>query len=505
MLVGALAIIAGSTVILSTRWGIGLSADSVVYVGVARSVINGDGVVFLNDIGEPAAVIHFPPIYPWLLAGTGMFGVDPLLGARWVNAAFFVSDVLLIGFVVYLATASYGASIIAAFLICSSFPMVQIHSMAWSEPTFIFFGFSGFSLLYLFLKSGKRSMLYLSCLAIGLSCLSRYAGIGYVLSGAVAILFLSTGESRKRLADVAGFVGLSSLPLAIWVIRNSSVAGSAFNRSVAFHPPGAADFMTAIESVGLWLFPVGLSGDTGWVRLLTLMIVLVFASIIGFLNSRQKLRYDSKFCQLAGFFLLGYGLFIISARTMGDAAIKFDTRILSPAYVAAMMLVLPPNTDWFEQTRSKANSWARFAFDSGVITFLVMQMTGGVAWFSYSYSEGIGYASKKWRESQLIKLARAVDPTTAVFTNAPDFVYMFTNRQAAMIPRKVNPDTRLPNNRYFMDIAMMQRELKENAGVVLYFSTESRLWYLPSGEELQKDAALRLVAGGHDGNVYIFE
>lgn len=52
LLVGGLAVLAFCTMLIATRWGIGLGPDSLVYIGVARSLLNGNGVTYLNDSGE---------------------------------------------------------------------------------------------------------------------------------------------------------------------------------------------------------------------------------------------------------------------------------------------------------------------------------------------------------------------------------------------------------------------------------------------------------------------
>jgi hypothetical protein len=41
--VGALALLGSCMLLISTRWGIGGYPDSLVYIGVARSILNGSG------------------------------------------------------------------------------------------------------------------------------------------------------------------------------------------------------------------------------------------------------------------------------------------------------------------------------------------------------------------------------------------------------------------------------------------------------------------------------
>src|SRR5919106_5204778 len=193
-LVGALALLGSFTLLICTRWGIGGYPDSLVYIGVARSILEGTGVRFFNDMGQFAPVSQYPPMYPAIVAAFGTMGFDPLNGSRWISALLFAGNAILVAYIVYHSTLSPGASIVGSFFALSSFPMVHIHSMALSEPLFIFLVFLGFSFLALYLQGSRRWMLCLSALTIGLSCLTRYVGIAFLLTGSVAIFCLGERE-----------------------------------------------------------------------------------------------------------------------------------------------------------------------------------------------------------------------------------------------------------------------------------------------------------------------
>src|SRR5690606_15935944 len=84
--------IAGAiTVLLATRWGIGTSVDSVAYLHGASTLAAGTG--------EPALVQH-APLYSFLLAAGARLGVDPMAGARWLNALTFGINIFLVGFLI---------------------------------------------------------------------------------------------------------------------------------------------------------------------------------------------------------------------------------------------------------------------------------------------------------------------------------------------------------------------------------------------------------------------
>jgi hypothetical protein len=436
-----------------------------------------------------------------MIAGLALTGMDPLVAAKWMNAFFFAGNVILVSSIVLASTLSYGASLAAAILVFTSFPMVQIHSMAWSEPLFVFFGFSGLFLLALYLQGSKRWMLYGAASSIALACLARYAGIAFVWTGVFGVFFLGPHGGKQRLADAIVFSTLSSLPLAAWAFRSLWLAGSAANRTLGFHPPGGEDLITALNSICLWTFPGGIREIPVWMRLVALGMGLFLV----FRLARQKGFPSTRFNQLSVFFLLGYGTFIFTARCFFDSAISFDTRILSPGYVAAMILTVAIVAQWIKTAGSSRLSPAQFISFFFVVVVTVTQTTTGLAWWRHGYAKGIGFTSSTWSNSEALQFVNAAGPSTAIFTNVPDVIYMLAGRRTHMIPRKVDPKSRLTNDHYPIEIASMKEELKKANGVVVYFDAEQRLWYLPSASELQRDAGLHLVALKKDGTIYQLE
>jgi hypothetical protein len=497
-LVAGLAFLAFCTTLIATRWGIGLSPDSLVYIGVARSLLEGNGVTYLNDVGELAPVNHYPPLYPSMIAGLALTGMDPLIAAKWMNAFFFAANVVLVSLVALASTLSYGASLTAALLVFTSFPMVQIHSMAWSEPVFVLFGFSGLFLLASYLQGARRGLLYASASAIAVSCLARYAGIAFVWTGVLGIFLPAPRQGKKRLADAFVFSMLSLLPLMAWVCRSLWLAGSAANRTFGFHPPTGDDLITALNSLCLWVFPAGILAAPVWMRLaalgMGLLLVLRFTG--------QKTLPTARSYRLAAIFLFAYGIFIFVARCFFDSAISFDTRILAPAYVAAMIVVVSIMAQWIKNTPSSGLWRARLVLAVFVVAVTAIQTTKSVGWWKHAYANGIGYTGLVWRNSETLRFVNTVDPAAPIFTNVPDVIYMLTGRRTNMIPRKVDPKSRIPNKRYDSEIAHMKERLKQRNGVVAYFYAPQRLWYLPSASELQTDAGLRLIAQKMDGYIY---
>ena len=95
-----------------------------------------------------------------------------------------------------------------------------------------------------------------------------------------------------------------------------------------------------------------------------------------------------------------------------------------------------------------------------------------------------------------------LDATTPVYTNAPDLIYMFRDRLTYILPRKLDPYSRLPNGKYEIEVAEMKRKLRDKRGVVVYFDAESREWFLPSLKELKTKIGLRVISAESDPVIY---
>ncbi len=92
-----LALLAGATILVGTRWGIGASPDSVFYLGAARNLLAGKGYSLPSVEGGNSPLTHLPPLYASLLAVLTKAGLDIGLAARGLNAALFGVGIWLAG------------------------------------------------------------------------------------------------------------------------------------------------------------------------------------------------------------------------------------------------------------------------------------------------------------------------------------------------------------------------------------------------------------------------
>ena len=510
-LVAVLGLIGIMTLLFSTRWGIGISPDSTVYICAARSLLNGVGLSVLSGSGKPIPMTHYPPLFPTTLSMIGIFGIDPLNGARWLNAFLFGTNILLVGLVINKYTRSIWPTIFGSFLMLSSISMLRIHSMAWTEPLFIFFALLGLFLLAAYMENPKLLLLMASSGAIALAFLTRYIGAVLVITGIVGIFFLSR-KSRKtwygRLGDSAIFVVISSFPMAIWMVRNLYIAGSATNREIVWHPITSGYFKPAMSTLSTWLL---LGRGPGIIRGIHFLVVVAGLLVLSILLLQRKRRlntgesnrqYLAKMPFLLVTFLFFYGMFLIVSISLFDAYIALYNRTLSPIYVSGLVFILCLAYRLLDSTEGvRALKVASIVI---CVALIVSYEIRAAIWAIHSHRGGQGYAGRGWQHSEIVGRVRALPSGIPIFTNGVDAIYILTGRPAWGIPSKVRASTRQVNNSYLSELARMRDQLENSGGVLVYFNTIKRC-YFPSENELKEQLPLRLLIRAADGSIYEVE
>jgi 4-amino-4-deoxy-L-arabinose transferase-like glycosyltransferase len=178
------------------------------------------------------------PAFSSVLAFFGLFGIDPLRGARWVNALLFGLSAWLLGILGWRMTPSLTAGLVLAALFVSSSEMFQVHAVTMSEPLFIFLSLLSFWMfdLHFERRGGGEGWLWLIACGtfVGMAYLTRYAGLALAATFIVALLILHHGWKKKLLS--AGIFLAGMIPWVMgWSIRNRLVGGNTTNRAFAWH------------------------------------------------------------------------------------------------------------------------------------------------------------------------------------------------------------------------------------------------------------------------------
>ena len=499
VLLAFVSLTASVVLLVTTPWGLGLSPDSAVYVGAARSLMGGQGMAMPADGGRFAPIAHYPPLFPTLLAAAGLAGADLAEGARWLNALLFGGNVTLAGVLVHACTRSWWFSLASASLMAVSSPVIRIHSWLWTEPLFVFFALTGIFFLAGHLERPSATSLCLAAWATAMAFLARYAGLALVATGAVGLLLQSKQGWRDRSKATTLFLAIACLPMILWLIRNMAAVGSATNRVLTFHPPTVEHLKSAADTLSTWCLPAGGFPEVALLALGT-VLGLCLARLVGAARRAVDARPLSSLSCVLSAFILSYVSLILASLTFLDAQIPLNDRILSPAYIGGLILA---SCLWGRLAGS--GRIGRTGRGAGMVLWavlFVLHSHNAVSWFGRLYDGGLGYSSIAWRDSGLVRYVNASDDRTPIFTNAPDAIYALMGRPAYMIPRKMDPSTKTLNGRYLQELERMGRRLKEERGRLVYFDQVHWRWYLPSAQELAEELGLDAVIRFSDGVVY---
>jgi hypothetical protein len=503
-LVAILSVVGVLSLLFATKWGIGISPDGLVYIAGARNLLLGRGYSEFTPTGELVPITHFPPLFSIMLALLGTVGIDLLEGARWLNALLFGANTLLVGILIYRSTGgSIWPSLFGSFLVLTSSNMLDTHSMALTEPAFIFFGFLGLSLLAAYIENLKPSLLVASSITIALAFLARYVGVALVVTGIIGLLVLARRTYYRRLLDCLVFGILSSLPMAVFVIRNHMVSGGASDMKMGFHPITFKHIGVGLDTVSCWLMPeaipftIRVSSLTAAAGLLAFLTLLLWSRRRS--GGSDALKAKSMIHTLLIIFILVFCATLVFFISFFDHDINFISRVLLPVQASTIILVVC----WVREIIRFAQRIRplQVAFTVICIAFAVSYLVRGARLALIAHRDGKGFTSRAWRQSEILQKVRALPEGTRVYCNVPSVIYYLAGKPAFRIPIKFDLHTGSQNDRYQSELASLKEQLGSQRTVLVYLSNFSH-GHLPSGDELKKALSLSLIETAVDGSIY---
>jgi hypothetical protein len=512
LLLAVLAMAGFVAVWIATRWGIGITPDSIAYISGARSLIAETG--YRMPDGE--IITHYPPFFSILAAMIATSGLDVLVSARVLNSLLFSVNIAFVGILLYklLPDDQHKKRLIpllGALFILLSADMLDAHTMAWTEPVYIFMGNLGFVLISLYLDKGRFAYLMLSAVILGLTVLTRYVGISLLATGALGLFLFVRQKFLHRVISVIAFSFVGMLPAIAWTIRNIVFGGTATSRELSFHPLSQNHIWEALATLSTWLIVPG-SIYTGKRMLIFLLVLCIgFAIWLARLSKYREYLHTRKIwlfiqnqpamIKLVSLYIPVYLGVILAANTTLDAYTPLDGRILLPVYVSLLILVLYVIGIFLQAERPSI----ALSLSMGVI--VVIFIAGYGSRFLHKtyqgYSEGLGFNSRQWHSSETIEAVRLLPASTVIFSNAPEAIYIHADRPANKIPKKFLSINSQPNLAYMEEMTVLKEEMV-NGGKIVWFDLPWRS-SPPDKEDLTLELQLNVFASLSDGNILSVE
>lgn len=499
-LILSLLALSGTFLILyATPQGMGLLDDSIGYIAGARSILSGQGYreAWLAS-NQP--VTHFPPGFSSVLALVGISGLDPLRGTRFVNALVFGANIFMLGMIGWRMTRSKVAGGVLALLLLVNGQLFRVHTLAMSEPLYIFFTLAAFLSFWQYFSvetqsestaksanfakekklsdlsglRGSNGFLVLSAILTAFAYLTRYAGLALLATFLVSIFILHP-TWKKRLTS-AGIFLVGFIPFAlVWGIRNRLLADNATNRTIVYHPITAENIQLGISNFATFVMPI-----EEWRRALikvpnlfvTLLALLVLALLLWVLFKGVK-----KFFQpateplevlsfISTLYIFGYLASIISSMTWFDASTKFQLRIIAPIYVSLLIMLVYLGY-WLWQKQKAVTillSLVIFSLSLSGFTDTLTQLRKG----------GQGYASFQWFDSDGMKFLQALPEDVRIYSNETAAIYLYTDHPGYVLPDLIDPVTGLPRGLFDESVIKLQADVLSGEAVLALFDVDSQ-------------------------------
>lgn len=512
-----LALLGVTNAVYASRGGVGLIADSKYYLGAARSLLDGQGYVVPAAIGPPLIVTEWPPLFSALLGGLGLFGVDPWIGARWLNIGLFGATILVgtVG-IRHVTGQSTRLALLGGFLMATSVDLLRVHTQAGTEPLFLFFGLLGLILVAAHLEQPALRRLLGAAAAFSLAFMSRFAGVVLVATGVLAILFFDRRDRQARLKDAVVLGVASSFPMFLWMIRNWLSARQPIGsfRVLAVHPVNREQAALGLNTIWGWILPakdlgggpatlIGHIPGFRWV----LISAAVSVAVIAILRWRKRAEEETSsepllapplLRVLLSFIVLYLGFLFVSISFL-DRTIPLDQRLLSPIFPASLILTIGAGQRLLRSFRRvRPVQWASML---GCLLIAAVYANAAGRWVHQGHENGLGYAGRVWRESDILRKVAALPAGTTIYSNGHDAVTLVTGRPADELPGKIRLNTGQRNPNYHSDISEMGERLRRGA-VIVYLDRISWRPHYPSEAELKQQLPLRLREKETDGSIY---
>ncbi len=445
-----LAIVSGLVVLVANRSGVSWSWDSTDYVAAGRSIAKFKGS--LDVSGLPMTVR--PPGYPALIAMGEFIGVPTNLTLLIIN----VVSAVICSICVYLFVvrcASQTAAFIAAAFVALTPTMVWQTSMAWSEPPFI--AVLVVTILVALWFQHRTRFVLLGVLYVALFFL-RYVG-PFFIAPIVVVAVLTDAKTRgwiRSIALHASTLAVSIIPMAWWLARNHRIDGTLTG---ARQPGGGSFWETLTHAFGTYgtfisaqpfdsviyervtNYPV--AAQLGAIA--SLVIVSIAIGRIVWTAVTNRFQFSTR--DLV--FLVNVGLIIVYTIFSAYRFVHFelgrlDTRMMVPLLPS---LVIVTALFFDDATRNKkttgnvvvASLIALTAFHGALTVRDALRFGADQRHLSGAVS----------RNLELHKFVRSLDDDSAIYSNAPQMLFLSADTWPIYTPWQVNDPWPTPCERRY--------------------------------------------------------
>lgn len=465
---------------LATLYGPAFGSDSVTYMTSARNLVAGNGFGLINPDGSFRFLPYAPPLYPLVLSIPAVLGLDQVVAGFWVNAVLFMATITMLGWGMWYLMRSTLAAVLLALLLAFSSVLIEMHIWIMTDALCLTMGMGSLLLMLIYLKTRSKKAFFWSAALAGLGVLTRYAGVGYCIAGALAVILLGSQAPKKRVVAGVLYAFLSALPLLIWMVVEMSLAGAVGSRALQPMSDMNAGILNVLrslkESIYLWLpyfLPLSQKIGSTAFRLLYAGAALIIAGIVTFAVLRLRKRQPHDWRQSSGaniavlfiIFCVCYLIVIIFSYTCIYPRLSLVDRMFAPLNVSLMVLISLVIAFLYQEFRH----WLPRLVTAALAVLLAVVFYGGArAEIALQTQYPMGYAS--FKDSGIVEYLKGLPEDIPIISDKTSIVLHYTGRPAYAIQEFFSEETQTEFLPYGSDMSdEAQRVFREDGGALVLF------------------------------------
>jgi hypothetical protein len=484
---------------ITSRLGVGLTQDSASYVAAARGLSAGQGL--LNYDGKP--LVHWPPLFPALLALGAWLRWDPIVTARYLNAAAFGLLIPSAALLFHLYARRWSLVFVGTVLTLLSSSLLGVSRAAWSEPVFILL--TTWCLVLLrraFLDPGRPLALAGAFALAALCSLQRYMGIAVVATCGLSVF----GSLRRRPAQravwaVAGTLA-AGIPLLLWFARNAFLSGTLIGGLGPERASLARILEGVLDILSGWFLPHQIPVPVRVAVPAVLIVVAAFlAETSGFRprnvyggESALGRAWPSRLGDPVPAFLVSYVVLYVACLMVVESN-RIEDRLLAPLVVPLLCAVIgildhaagSGGTGAGRFKRAAGGLWLCLA--AGMTVYPAARAVSNLpSWVR----EGVRYDAGRWRCSETLRRLRTIarEEPGPIFSNEPAAVYVLDDLRAFWAPGQL------------MDPREFRRRVLQSDRSYLVLFQDAPLVNLDESAGSRQGLVTELVSRCQDGMIY---
>jgi hypothetical protein len=501
----AISLAAGGLTLLATSlYGAGVSADAAKNLSTAESLLAGRG--FFDHSGGP--LVYWPPLYPLILAGISwLSGWDVFVSGWYLNVMLAVLNVFLAGALIFEALRERPLyAYLGGLFVLASESAVRIHANVSSDPLYIAFSLAFLLAANRYLEQSSKEALWGMVACAALATLQRWLGASLVIMGGLVILVSHWRNWRIVLRDVV-MMNLSLVPVAGWIYFHNIRGYGTFwgNDSPVLEP--WQNFEFSLTKIMHWFLPYHPRLDAILYHPLIVLSVIFIGLILitrrgAWENWWRIMRRPTAFPVV--FFLplslVGMAFTVVTSDHLDPYSDRYYVGFLASVIILLFLTfdTLVVSGLHLDIHKSRAilavifGIWFLAYPTYSMYKYISASMKSGEA-SNYNY-----YNNRAFNENPaipVIKNLAAQHPEAYLYSNYADGVWFYTRRSAPLMPR-----TSLE-----MDLA----DIKENFSGWPGDKPGYILWFLPNEfkhvvppEILAEIADVRLIFASEQGMIY---